>query len=481
VQTVHPDLLNALTIIGAISSVGRLKIEAKLRDLSQQDQLQIVALIKSANNLAYFWQGSWVQAARAWLLARVAEWAMPGMFLPPPDAQAQMIGWVGQLRTMAETVVRLQLIDLVTGRATLDALALAQCNVARQAWRPAVAFTEPLKHSDKKFCYLVHAMRPTAGLGVPAPDTLKMHEYTVQKLGRFIQIGNDRSLTLKSAELYLTNPSVIEAEMLSCSLICENRKKLYGNFSFGFILKAPSTNICIASQSDLAISNSKARAAVLAMQPTPLHRLVQVDDFLVSLLAMYQQPLPSPSQILALSSPTAHNEVVVLGFAGNARVKVAGIFIKVTSKNMLWQSFVNDDATHRLRDMILMCAEMCQVPIVPIQDDNVACPGSEIGFHEWLKGMKSSPMPKSSPSIQVTPSVPTSGSSSLVVGDMVSVYRDRDVIREYDMIAIREDAQLYLQQGMTPEQVHRRLHDKDGLPHAVVERALELLGHRNYM
>jgi hypothetical protein len=481
VQTVHQDLLDALNIIGVISAVSRLKIEAKLRDLSQHEQLQIVALIKSADNLAYFWQGSWVQAARAWLLARVAQWAMPGMFLPPRDAQAQMAGWIGQLRAMAEAVVRRQLLDLITGRATLDALALAQCNVERQLWQPDVAFTEPRKHRDEKFCYLVHAMRPTTGLGVPAPDTLKMHEYTMQKLGHFIETGDDRSLTLKSAELYLTNPSVIESEMLSCSLICETRKKLYGNFSFGFILKAPSANICIASKSDLAISNSKARAAVLAMQPTPLHRLVQVDDFLESLLAMYQQPLPSPSQILELSLPTAHNEVVVLGFAGTARVKVAGIFIKVTGKNMLWQSFVNDDATHRLRERILMCADMCQVPIVPIQDDNVDCPGSEIGFHEWLKGTKSSPTPRSSPSIQATPSMPVSGLPSLVVGDMVSVYRDRNVIREYDMIAIREDARLYLQQGMTPEQVHRRLHDRDGLPHEVAERALALLGHRNYM
>src|SRR5262249_55112584 len=135
----------------------------------------------------------------------------------------------------------------------------------------------------------------------------------------------------------------------------------------------------------------------------------------------------------------------------------------------------------QLRDMILMCADMCQVPIVPIQDDNVECPGSEIGFHEWLKGTKKSPAPSHGPSMQATSSIPMSGSPSLVVGDMVSVYRDQDVIREYDMIAIRDDARLYLQQGMTPEQVHRRLHDRDGLPHAVVERALALLGHRNYM
>ncbi|MEX3950806.1 hypothetical protein AB4Y40_23975 [Paraburkholderia sp. EG287B] len=476
----HQDLINALTIIGAISPVGRLKIETKLRDLSQQEQLQIVALIKSADNLAYFWQGNWVQAARAWLLVRVVEWISLGSFVPPND-QTQMIGWVGQLRTMAETVVRQQLLELVTGRATLDALALAQCNLDRQSWQPKVAFTEPLKHNDNKFCYLVHAMRPSTGLIAPTRDTLKMHEYTVKKLGRFIEKGSDGTLTLKSAELYLTTPSTIEAEMLSCSLICENRKKLYGNFSFGFILQAPSTNICIASPSDLAISNSQARAAVLAMQPTPLHRLVQVDAFLESLLGLYQQPLKSPSQILALSSPTGHNEVVVLGFAGKERVKIAGIFIKVTSKNMLWQSFVNDDAAHCLRGMILTCADMCGVPIVPIQDDNDKCPGSEICFHEWLEGRKASPRPGSSPSIQATPSLSTAGSSSLVLGDTVSVYRDRDLIREYDMIAIRQDARMYLQQGMTPEQVHRHLHDQGGLPHQVVERVLESLGHRNYM
>lgn len=107
---------------------------------------------------------------------------------------------------------------------------------------------------------------------------------------------------------------------------------------------------------------------------------------------------------------------------------------------------------------------------MPIQDDNDKCPGSEIGFHEWLEGRKTSPGSGSSPWIQTTPSVSTAGSSSLVLDDTVSVYRDRDLIREYDMIAIRQDARMYLQQGMTPEQVHRRLHDQGGLPHQLVER-----------
>ena len=384
----HPDLLNALALIGAISQVGRTKIETRLRDLPPEDQLIIANLIKSADALAYFWQGTWVQAARAWLLVRLAEWASPGKLRPPHDARAQITSWTAQLRTMAETVVRQQLLDLVTGRATLDALAAAQCNIDRLAWRPNAAFTHPQQHNDHNFCYLVHAMRPTTGLDTPSPQTIKMHEYTVKQLGHFVETDTEGSLTLKSAALYLTNPAMIEAEMLSCSLINENRKKLYGNFCFGFILKVPSTNICVAHPSDLAISNSQARGAMLAMQPTPLHRLVKTSAFLDSLTGMYLHPLPSPAQILALSSPTAHNEVVVLGFAGTARIKVDGIFIKVTSKNMLWQSFVDEDAMHGLRDLIFMCADMCQVPIVPIQDDNEACPASDISFIEWLKKNK---------------------------------------------------------------------------------------------
>lgn len=476
----HQDLINALIIIGAISPVSRLKIESKLRDLSQQDYQQILALIKSADNLAYFWQGSWVQAARALLLVRVSQWITMGSFLPPEDEQAQVLGWTGQLRTMAEAMVRQQLLVLATGRATLDALALAQRNIPRQAWHSA-AFTEPARHNDEHFCYLVHAMRLTTGLGVPSKDTAKMHEYMMAKLGHFIETGSDRALTLKSAELYLTNPNMIEAEMISCSLISHSRKKLYGNFSFGFILQAPGSNICMAMHRDLALANSQARASLLAMQPTPLHRLVQVNDFLESLLGLYQQPLPSPENILALSSPTGHNEVVVLGFAGAARVKVAGIFIKVTGKNMLWQSFANDDAAHGLRKLILSCADKCKVPIVPIQDDNDECPGSQISFQAWLGGETLSPRSESSSSVHATPSASSPASPSLVVGNVVSLYRDRTVSREYDMLAIQQEARRHLGQGMAAHQVHRRLHDQDGLPHEVVQRALELLGHYNYM
>lgn len=477
VQSVHQDLINALIIIGAISPVSRVKIESKLRDLSAREHLQILALIKSADNLAYFWQGTWVQAARALLLVRVVQWVtMMGGVLPPDDEQAQMRGWTGQLRSMAEAVVRQQLLVLVTGRATLDALALAQCNIQRNAWGSA-AFTEPALHNDKHFCYLVHAMRLTTGILGPA----KMREYVTQKLGHFTEDRGNGELRLRSAELYLTNPNIIEAEMLSCSLISHLRKKLYGNFSFGFILQAPSTNICRAAPNDISTNNSKARAALLAMEPTPLHRLVLVNDFLESLLGMYQDPLPSPQEILASSSPTGHNEVVVLGFAGAARVKVAGIFIKVTGKNMLWQSFVDDDGAHGLRKLILSCADRCRVPIVPIQDDNDECPGSQISFNAWLGGETVSPRSQSSPSIPATPAASSSGLSSLVLGNVVSVYRDQNVSREYDMVAIQQQASLHLGRGMQPYQVHRHLHDQDGLPHAVVQRALELLGHYNYI
>jgi hypothetical protein len=474
-----PDLLAALGVIGAISPVGRLKIETKLRALSADHQRQIAALMRRADALAYFWQGSWVQVARAWLLIRMTGWFNARGYDPQPSDEADVQRWLGQLRTMAEAMVRQQLLDLVTARATLEALAAAQRNAERLAWDPATAFTNPSAHNPENFCYLVHAMRPTAALGKPSPETKPMHDYNLQHLGPYIDPQPDRNLTLRSAELYLTNPEMIKAEMLSCSLISNRHKKLYGNFSFGLILRVPSENICMAAPRDLAVGNSQARAAVLAMQETPLHRVMVVDDFLESLLGLYRQPLASPAQILARTAAAGHNEIVVLGFSGANTVGIAAIFIKVTSRNMLWRTFVAEDERYGLRQHILRCAGRLNVPIVPIQDDNPDCAASDISFAAWLTGPR--PAPPSPRPATKSDAPPVRASHSLQVGNAVSVEHMPDRIREYDMIQIRQDAQGMLARGMRPDQVHRELHDRGGLPHEVAERVLNLLGYRNYI
>ena len=473
------DIRAALELIGAINGVGRQKIELKLQGLEPFERIQIAALMRRVDGLAWWWQGSWVRAARAWMLAQVAAACIGRMGYGAPGAR-QMGAWLDLLRVMPEATVRQQLSDMVSGHLTLNALSLAQRNPARGPWNDLMLQTNPRHHDPRRFCYLVHALRPLTGLGIASEETRKMHDYTMKKIGAFVDIGRDRALTLRSAMLYLRHPEIIESEMLSCSLITETRRKLYGNFSFGFILQAPGENICIASTGDLALSNAQARASVLAMEPTPLHRLVRVDDFIESLLGLYQQPLEAPGALAAHSSADSHNEVVVLGFAGVKRIRVAGIFIKVTSRNRLWQSFVQDDEDHGLRDLVLGCAHRLGIPVVPIEDDNPKCAGSAVDFDDWCRSA-----PRRERTDPIAPRrEPDRGrheDSSLQVGDVVSIYRDAERTREYDMGAIRQDAGQMLAQGMTADEVHRRLHDDGHIPHAVIERVMNLLGQYDYL
>jgi len=384
------DLQDALDLIGRESVPGKLKIEKKLKDLPIQDQERVAAMIRAADSLAKFWQGSRLQAVRAWLLLRVSDW-LPFRtisFDPPINAKMILEGWVNELGNMPEATVRQQLRDKVTGRSTLLALAVAQNNSERQAWRPS-AFTDPNDHAKNqdqpKFRYLVHAMRPTTWLGnTAAKDTAAAVAYNKKHLDAYISIDSGNNMDLNSAALYLQNPQVIEAELLSCSVIDENHRKLYENFSFGLILGCPSENICSAGTTDNATNNSQARGSRLALEPTPLHRLMEVDDFLNILLGSYQTPLPSPEKLLEQTSPTMHNEVLVLGSSGSNRVSVKGILIKVTSKGLLWQSFMDIDARYGLRSLMRSCAAELNVPIVPVHDDDPDCPASSFHFRQWL-------------------------------------------------------------------------------------------------
>ena len=55
--------------------------------------------------------------------------------------------------------------------------------------------------------------------------------------------------------------------------------------------------------------------------------------------------------------------------------------------------------------------------------------------------------------------------------------------RQYNLTAITEAARDLLAQGQTPEETHRTLHDdaEFGLPHDIIERVMDSLGHRDYL
>lgn len=473
-------LEEALAIIRAITVAGELKIRQKLLSLSLQERQEVIRYMQRAERLGWFWQSSWKEAARAYMLVHVATWISPMGYAPPRDLDQQLALWLRDLRTLQESVVRRTLTDMVSSRGVLQRIARAQVDGNRAPWGPG-HFSNPLHHNPKQFCYFVHAMRPTTGLPPPSLDTVKMMAHIEAHLGNFITKDKDKGWLLRSAELYLSNPSLIHAEMLSCSIINESSTKLYGDFCFGFILKVPSANVCIAAPRDLAISNAQARACVLAMQPSPLHRILQIDDFLENLLGLYSQDLPTPATILSESCGKGHNEVVILGSTGTSFVQVAAIFVKVTSGNKLWKSFAAQDAAYGLRSLMLDCSRRLSVPIIAIHDDNDKQPGCDIDFDDWLNDrafMPSPPTKLEKPEKAAVAS--SSGAGTLVLGNHISTYRAPGLEREYLMPEIRQRAQQLLAQGRSPAQVHRTLHDDEHLPHEVVQHVLNGLGHHNY-
>jgi hypothetical protein len=450
-----------LAFIGAISQAGRRKMEERLKNVRPRDRAILLEQVRRADALAWWWQGSWVEAARAWLFVKlVLDWISGGDWAPPlsdADRKREVDAHLGWLRNAAEGAVRNALMDLVTSRALMRMISEGQRDASRDQWDPAL-FTDPRSHSPAKFRYLIHALRLSAGIGTPTRETQARFDYLRQTLGPYLNADGAGPWGLRSAEMYLREPAMLLTELLSCSIIDQAHPRTYGNFAFGFILEVPKGNICMASTVDLAINNARGRADMLVLQTTPLDRILAVEDFLEPLAGMYARPLQPPGTVLA--GTRGHNEVLVLGAMGGARVRVVGIFVKVI-RGRLWESFAQEDLQHGLGRMIRECSRSLAIPIVPIPDD--AGTPSDVPFDEWAR--EADPRP----------------ASALRVGNTVSVYQDADVTSEYDMAAIRGAAQLLLQQGSTPDQVHRRLHDDDGIPHAVCERVLNLLGHRDYL
>lgn len=479
----NEELEALLKFLAELSPVGAERVRAQLLKLAPKEQAELASYTRRSDALAYTWQGSWKQVARAWMLLQLRSWIGFTGWALGPDPEGELAPWLTKLSTAQESDIRGWITDALSGKRTIQRLALHQCNSDRQHWKPD-HFTDPKTHNNSKFVYLVHAMRPSTGL--PAQDeSSKSFKYMREKYGEHLvkdTSGETPSWNLKAAELYLRNPKCIQSEMLSCSVISNERKKLYGDFCFGFILRAPCANICMGAPKDLAINNSVARDSVLVESPTPLARLMQVDDFVELLAGLYGQKLDTPSGILANSS--GHNEIIVLGFAGTACVEIAGLFVKVTSANKLWAKFAAQDAQHGLQKLMLDCAQSLGVPIVGIQDDAVE--GSSVDFDAWCKGATktksdSPPPPPSTPATTTMKPVLRSRESPIQFSGNTAVLRTDDVIREYLLDVIRDEAQTRLKRGETPEQVHRFFHDSEGVPHEVIEHVLNALGHRDYI
>ena len=218
-------------------------------------------------------------------------------------------------------------------------------------------------------------MRLRATIGMmgmnPSPPEKARAKYLKEHIGlpylvETLQISGGTKLELKAAQYYFDNPSVIQQELLSCSVISDTHPQTYVSFSFGFILEVPKGNVCAASKRDLAVNNSVARGEMLATLTSTGGKARAVDGFLDILVGMYESDLPAPRNLLA-DSGNQHNEVVVVGsLGGSAPVKVIGIFVKVTPEKglKLWESAMKANL------LIGRCSQRFNLPIVPIPDDS---------------------------------------------------------------------------------------------------------------
>src|SRR5215831_13162530 len=80
---------SALALIGSISQIGRSKLEAKLAQAGEPNKAQIANWMREADALAYFFQTSWRDTARAWILLKYLAlyWAGPEQGAVPTEME----------------------------------------------------------------------------------------------------------------------------------------------------------------------------------------------------------------------------------------------------------------------------------------------------------------------------------------------------------------------------------------------------------
>ena len=451
----------AIDVIQTISPVAAQRVRQRVNLMSQVAVQDLGTLIQSADNLAYSINRSWIWLARAWILTTLLfEWSdNAGNWYPDqqPQRQTRITNIRQRLNAMQDPAIRNDLHDMLSGEPILRRIHIARRNVQRAAWNPGF-FTDPRQHDIHSFRYLIHAMCPTINLPVPE-DAGRVRSYYFEHYGRFLSHNGDLSV----AELYLAHPEMIQLELLSCSLIDENHTSTYRDSPFGLILRAPSGNICDASANDISAAPTQnlARGAEM-IGHAPLVGLMQVDRFLRLLCGAYERQLPTPMQVL--NSPNGHNEVLVLGKFDSDVVTVCGLFIKVTARLKILQSFVEMDTGCSLMKAMLQCSATLHIPIVPIIEVNGI--GSVRDYDQFMHGQKA-------PEEYMPP-------MGLTVGRTGATWRDHEVTREYDYHGIARRASQLLLANHTPRATHEVLHD-EGIPHQVIEEVMRQMGYEDYL
>jgi hypothetical protein len=375
-QIVQP-LLN---LINQIDPEAGAEFSAHIENILDEDLAQALSYLPTVDRLAYFWQGSWKQVARAWLLVSMLQ----GPIKPTYQLElGELTQYLNQIRHSSEAQVRVSLLALLT-QAQVAQSAIAEItsiltDPSRDEWEPT-RFTDPNEHRRDDYRYIITALRPTSMTVTDPAEIAYLEEH--RKLYVRRDPSNRARLLFNITAYYLGDPTCLWHEVLSCSLISHLKNKTYQNMSFGFVLHVPKNNICAAGNTDLVAATVQhtARGQILA-RLTRHQRKLKVTDFLEQLAGKAKRNLPTPDHILRTTTVSGHNELIVVGsFLGQVRARA--LFIKVTRDNKLWQSFVTADGESSLSHLIFGCSTRHGLPIIPITDDRDAA--SSVDFDAWL-------------------------------------------------------------------------------------------------
>jgi len=364
-----------------IGVIGRAKARKYLDGLSSEaKQKEILDLISRAEYPGYLWQGGWKLAARAWMLAKLMEgdrYLSYGNWDAPPAMVVD--GWVKKLETTYEDQIKREITAIFAFAGDLSGLAALLNSPARNHWDVG-AFTNPLHHRADRFRYIIYALTPSTGMPSVTAGSNPRSDYLKSKLEGYLdRVG--MGWDFRCAQYYMENPTVLHAELLSCSLISNEFVKTYRNSPFGFVLNVPKQCLCYAESKDMALSNADSRSDALAPL-SPIERIATVSRAIEPLLGMYAYPLRTPDEIIEASKGGGHNELAVVGSISGLQVKPSAIFVKVASNGMLWQSLADLEASHNILRLIDDCSKRFRIPVVAIPDDSEIGSGLELG--DWF-------------------------------------------------------------------------------------------------
>lgn len=165
--------------------------------------------------------------------------------------------------------------------------------------------TDPSRHDEKGFRYLVHAFNPFAksSMGMLGAQAALL------KKDRGENPEIDKAHGDQSIDLYMQPERLAERVSLSMSLIDPDHLATWG--STGIIVEAPKKNIVITSPHDVGAMTS---------DPAFLRKQAQ------------QQPALDGNGLLRMSSPLSYNEVVALANVDGSKLKLRGFYYLATNK-----------------------------------------------------------------------------------------------------------------------------------------------------